>query len=455
MPQIVAKYGGSVLNSGDAFAKAADYAIKTGAVCVTSAMEGLTKRFEDIYALSITDRKDAAKELASALEMYRAVAEPLPSNLLNKAMEELGDDFKRLTWCLEIGAQDAFEGSPDSVHSPTILKYYIVAHGRDASILSGPDAGFMINEHRQLYMEAARANLKENIHALLNKGKLVIVGGYLGRHYETKQHMLGARNINDAFAAEAAAAIGASWVEIIKDVEGVYRVPPEFGDYGLLEKLSYDEARKMSWRGSPVLHPSAIRIAQNSKMPIIVKNMTSKGTVVCNETQTTNERFVAALVPDKAFMVTVADDIMDTPEGRGYLALILQFEMGTGSDVGVFAADFGGISYTISLADKKRKDSGEKKMRLHNEALMKHLNSHGYRPKIDGQEVGVITVVGDSMQKRPRSTSYLSDIIGRRGVSLRASVQSDEKPAPPSITFIVDADNLHASVKALASELFS
>ncbi len=450
----VVKYGGSVLKSGDAFANAAAYAIEKNAVALPSAISGFTNQFEDIYALRRKNEGQALRLLSESMEKYRAIAEPLPGNLRAKAMDEIGENFKYLVQLLTDGVQNAFEGAPDSVHSPTMLRYYIMAHDKDAVVISGHTAGFILDDHGWVDMKASRVSLSK-IGDILKKGQVPVVGGYAGRHRETGDYTLGARNINDGFAAALADAIGASSIELVKDVPAVYRVPEEFGDYGTLYALSYDEARKMSWRGSPVLHPSAIRIAKAGSIPIIVKNMASKGTTISDRTQTTPDMFVAAIVPDEAFMVTVSDDIMDTPEGSGYLARLAQFEHTYGVSIGVVTTDFGVISYTILLGDKKRKDSGEKKLKLHNEELTKYLNSHGYDPLVEGEKVGVITIVGDSMRERPCSMSYLADVIGRKGVSLRASAQSDEKPSPPSVTFIVDSDRLKTSVKALADELFS
>ncbi len=443
----VVKYGGSVLKDAVSFSAAAEYQIRRSPVALVSAPYGVTNLLMDIY-----DRKDRS-QLPRLMNAYREFVKGLPQQLSAQAMQELEQEVKNLELCLDIGARDTFIGSGEG-YAAIILSSHINALGGNSEFIRGPDAVFYLNGHGLPDMENGRESFGP-VREKLGSGKTVVVGGYLGRHNTTGQHQLGARNVNDAFAAALAAELGAAAVEIIKDVPGVYRAPPEFGNYGLLERLSYGEARKMSWRGSPVVHPSAVRIGQNKKIPIIVKSTDSAGTLIAADSLTTTERPVAALVPEIATMITVSDDIMDSPEGRGYIAALNRFELGKDTDIGLVVSDVGSISYTIRMGDRKRqKDGAEAMLREHNEQLTAHLNSHGYKPVVRGQEVGAISVIGDGMQGRLGVLSTLSGIMTRSGISVRAAMQSDEHYAPPSITFVVDADNLEHGVKELAKELF-
>ncbi|MBI4168084.1 MAG: aspartate kinase [Candidatus Aenigmarchaeota archaeon] len=443
----VVKYGGSVLKDASSFRAAAEYQMRRSRVALVSAPAGVTNQLMDIY-----DGKNQSL-LPRLKDTYWKFVEDLPQRLGAQAMRELEKEVEHLSLYLDIGARDAFVGSGEG-HAAIILSSHINALGGDSEFIRGPDAVFYLNGHGLPDMENGRESFGP-VREKLESGKIVVVGGYLGRHNTTGQHKLGARNVNDAFAAALAGALDAVAVEIIKDVPGVYRVPPEFGNYGLLEQLSYDEARKMSWRGSPVVHPGAVRIGQNKKIPIIVKSMDSTGTLITADSLATAERPVAALVAEITTMITVLDDIMDSPEGRGYVAALNQFELENDTSIGMIASDVGSISYTISMGDKKRqKGDAEAMLEDHNKRLAAHLNSHGYKPVVRGQEVGVISVVGDGMQNRLGMLSTLSGMLTNSHISVRAAAQSDEKYAPPSITFVVDADKLERGVKALAKELF-
>ncbi|MFH0889634.1 MAG: hypothetical protein V1836_00635 [Candidatus Aenigmatarchaeota archaeon] len=451
---IVSKFGGSVLKDANAFRDAANYLSGRNAVAVVSAMQGFTNVFKNAY-----ETANSGKYMSgfSPAKTYMEVIDTLPSGLKQTAAVEMTGELGLLKIYAKIGARDAFIGSSEG-HSAILLKYHLMALGKDVIHLTGPDAGFYLNGHGLVDMEKSREHLESVVGDKLKSGQRVVVGGYLGIGTDdSAEHVkLGARNINDAFAPALADALGAAVVEIIKDVPGVYRVPPVFGDYGLLNVISYDEARKMSWRGSPVVHPSAIRIAQNRNIPMIVKTMDSEGTKISVASQTNLRKPVAALVAERMRMVSVRDDIMDTPEGRGYLAAIYRFEKNYGVDIITDATDFSGISYTAMLGDRKDSNrSAEVIFGEHNEKLAEHLRSLGYKPVVDGEEVGVITAVGDCMQNKPGVLSQITAIPAARGISIRSAVQSDEKYAPPSITLVVDSDKLEMTVKALAEDLFA
>ncbi len=451
---IVVKFGGSVLKDAAAFRDAAAYLSGRNAIAVVSAMQGNTNAFMNAYE---TMNSGSFVPEFSRVKAYMEVIGALPPDLKQIAEAEMEKELGLLESYAKRGSRDAFIGSPEG-HSAILLKYHLMALNEDAVHLTGPDAGFYLNGHGLVDMEKSREHLKSVAGGKLRSGQKVVVGGYLGigPDGQTGHVKVGARNINDAFASALADALNATAVEIIKDVPGVYRVPLAFGNYGLLGVMSYDEARKMSWRGSPVVHPSAIRIAQDRNIPVFVKAMDSGGTKISVASQTSFRKPAAALVAELTHMVSVRDDIMDTPEGRGYLAAIYQFEKDHGYDIVTDATDVGGISYTVMLGDRKDSNrSAEAIFGEHNEKLAEHLRSLGYRPIVDGEEVGVITVVGDSMQNRPGMLSRVTAIPAARDISIRSAVQSDEKYAPPSITLVVDRDKLETTVKALAENLFA
>lgn len=459
---IVVKYGGSVLKDGDSFRRAAEYQRRTSRLALVSAMKDVTTYLGEIF-----EDKDVQR-LLQLKNSYLKVVEGLPSGLHEAAVREIEKDFGRegerglLHTYLNIGARGAFVGSGEE-HSAIFSYYYNKALGTDAEFLIGYDAGFLLDDHGWVDMDSSREPLRAAVKSKIDQGKTVSVGGYTGRHHKTGVVMAGADNINDAFAIAMADASGADSVEIIKDVPAVYHVPPKlgdefvFGDYGSLKNLSYNETRKMASRGLLVIHPQAALLAQSKNIPIFVKNMESRGTLISADTQTTYEKPFAVLVPRKGFMIAVEDDIMDTPEGRGYWARVAQFEYEHGNDIDITPSDTPVICYTIRLGNIKgrNKEDSQKLLEQHNNELREYLNSIDYNPKIYGEEVGVITAVGDKMKGRPGTLAHLSGILAKENISILADVQSLEKTyTGPSITFAVDLDKLEKSVKVLAEKLF-
>ncbi|MBI2076286.1 MAG: aspartate kinase [Candidatus Aenigmarchaeota archaeon] len=458
MPDLsVVKYGGSVLTGPEAFRAAASYALgKTRGngkvVVVPSAMSGLTNRFGRIY-----DAEDEKELLVVRDTVYRPVAKALPRQFHDEAMDRITDDMKRAQTFLEAGNRDAFVGSPEG-HSAILENYHLIAQGGDAEYIFGPDAGFRINDHGLIDMEASRELLRVNVGGILSRGRIAVASGFLGRHYRRpREYKLAGRDSNDACAVALGDALDGGVVEIIKNVPGVFRVTPGFGDYGLLRKLSYDESGRMTRRGPAVVHPSAIQIARAKGMPLIVKDIDSIGTLISDESETTDERFVAALVAERVYEVIVQDPLIDTPEGVDYPSTMAQFQKGCGANgFTPPVADSGWISYRVIVGDRKNPADTAALFMEHLEKLTGYLHEKGYRPTVQGQGVGVITVVGDRMRGRQNTFSYLAGLLGKKGISVLFALQGNEQVIPStSITLEVDPDKLESSVEALTAELFA
>ncbi|MCX6819499.1 MAG: hypothetical protein NT129_05900 [Candidatus Aenigmarchaeota archaeon] len=461
MSLYIVKFGGSVLNGSDGFRKAADYIVdknrsKNGysqmAIAVVSAPFGATNILHDIYE-NRKDDKARSEKMDELRGIYNRIIWGLPNFLAESAKEKIKERRGFLKEHANAGARDAIIGSGEE-DSCILLCYNIEAIGLDAKGVAGSEAGFLINRNGTINMEKSRKGLKAMLRDLGNK-KILVVGGYLGRSVDSNDYKTGTRNSTDAFAVAVADAANAKNIEIIKNVSGVYRVEEQYGNYGLLDKLSYDEAIKMTWRGSPVIHPEAVKIARKKRKPIIIKDMKSTGTTISEESQTTAKRPVAAIVTSDRPMFTIIDSTMDLEESTGYLADVALFEAERGHSIGVEACDAGIISYTISIGDVKTKKAPEESIDNNITELREYLKARGREPsQINGDAVGTITVVGDAMKERRGTLEEIFGIVRRSGVSVRSAVQSDEKYMPPSISFAVDSDKLETTVKALCEELF-
>ena len=322
---IIPKYGGSILRDSDSFRRVAEYQMKKGPLAVVSAVNGVTNTLKELY-----EKKDVQR-LAKLMDMYLGILKPLPPEIYENAKKELERDFGQgsdpgyLHKYMEAGAADAFIGSGEC-HSAVILDAFIKSLGGNSEFISGYDAGFIFDDHGWIAVNNNHGQ-HDAVEMKLKEGKIIVLGGYLGKHYKTGQLKAGARNINDAIPLHLAGESDA--VEIIKDVPAILRVPKslgefEFGDYGPLKNLSYGETMKMSLRGSPVVHPNAIILAQKKGIPIAVKDMESAGTLITNKSQTTAEKPFAAIVPEDAIMMTVEDSIMGTSGRNRILGTYIQ-----------------------------------------------------------------------------------------------------------------------------------
>ena len=102
----------------------------------------------------------------------------------------------------------------------------------------------------------------------LEKGRVVIFGAGTGNPYFT----------TDTGATLRATEIGASMLIKATKVDGVYdKDPMKFADAVKLETLSYDRALEDHIK---VMDDTAIALAKDNKLPIVVANMNDKGNLL-------------------------------------------------------------------------------------------------------------------------------------------------------------------------------
>ncbi|TLD96950.1 UMP kinase [Helicobacter jaachi] len=102
----------------------------------------------------------------------------------------------------------------------------------------------------------------------LEKGRVVIFGAGTGNPFFT----------TDSAATLRAVEIGADVIIKATKVDGVYdKDPHKFADAKMLDSLSYDEALRDHIK---VMDDTAIALAKDNKLPILVCNMFKKGNLV-------------------------------------------------------------------------------------------------------------------------------------------------------------------------------
>lgn len=123
---------------------------------------------------------------------------------------------------------------------------------------------------------------EETIVSKVDKSKLNITQGFLGRHGETTTTL--GREGSDYTAGIFAYCLGAESVTIWKDVPGVLNADPRvFDETELLKKISYTEAIEMAFYGASVIHPKTIQPLEQKQIPLYVRsfdNLDQEGTSV-------------------------------------------------------------------------------------------------------------------------------------------------------------------------------
>ncbi len=164
--------------------------------------------------------------------------------------------------------------------SISLLAMAIQCMGYNAISLTGSQCGILTYSD---YNNARIENIDtKRLKDELSKDNIVIVAGFQGKNSDGDIVTLG-RGGSDTSAVALAAAVKAKKCEIYTDVDGIYTTDPRIvPEAKLLKDISYDEMLELAKLGAKVLHPRAVEIARNFKVPLVVRSSlnNSEGTKV-------------------------------------------------------------------------------------------------------------------------------------------------------------------------------
>lgn len=154
--------------------------------------------------------------------------------------------------------------------STVVMAQTLEKAGHPAVALSGGQAGIVTDQN---FGEAQIMAINpENILRRLGEGNIVIVAGFQGRTADGDITTLG-RGGSDTTATALGSALDAELVEIYTDVDGVMTVDPRIiPEAKILRELTYQEICEMANNGAKVVHPRAVAIARDKKVPVKVKS---------------------------------------------------------------------------------------------------------------------------------------------------------------------------------------
>ena len=120
--------------------------------------------------------------------------------------------------------------------------------------------------------DATEHRLQETVGALLTRGKVPVLGGFIASTSDGVPTTLG-RGGSDFSAAIVGAALCAARVEIWTDVDGVMTTDPKLcSEARVIRKMSFEEASEMAHLGAKVLHPATLAPAMRENIPVYVLN---------------------------------------------------------------------------------------------------------------------------------------------------------------------------------------
>ncbi|MBM7572079.1 aspartate kinase [Aquibacillus albus] len=277
--------------------------------------------------------------------------------------------------------------------------------------LTGAQAGFLTNS------EFTEAKIKAmNVGRVLEEFKehdVVVVAGFQGKTEDEEITTIG-RGGSDTSAAALGAALDASYIDIFTDVEGIMTADPRVVHSArTLEIVTYSEICNLAYQGAKVIHPRAVEIAMQAKVPMRVRSTKSndKGTLVTSSREQTKGKDIPdRLVTGIAHMSGISQIRVTTSHEPYQLhSKVFKAMAEAGISVDFINISPTGVVYTIP--------------ETYTEKATTLLQKLGYQPEIT-KKCAKVSLVGAGMTGVPGVTAKIVQTLIDAGIQILQSADS-------------------------------
>ncbi|MCM3725930.1 aspartate kinase [Neobacillus cucumis] len=245
-------------------------------------MKIIVQKFGGTSVRDEESRKHAERHIEKALsDGYKVV-------VVVSAMGRKGDPYATDTLLSLIGGNlskiskrehDLLLSCGEAISS-IVFTNMLLESGINATALTGAQAGFRTNND---HTNAKIIEMKcDRILRELETNDVVVVAGFQGAAKNGDVTTIG-RGGSDTSAAALGAALNAEWIDIFTDVEGIMTADPRIAENARpLSVVTYTEVCNLAYQGAKVIHPRAVEIAMQAKVPIRIRSTYSDslGTLV-------------------------------------------------------------------------------------------------------------------------------------------------------------------------------
>jgi aspartate kinase len=265
-------------------------------------MKIIVQKFGGTSVRDEKSRKQAQRHVENAIaDGYKVV-------VVVSAMGRKGDPYATDTLLSLIGGnlskisrreQDLLLSCGELISS-IVFTNMLLESGIHATSLTGAQAGFRTNND---HTNAKIIEMKcERLLRELEQSDVVVVAGFQGMAKNGDVTTIG-RGGSDTSAAALGSALNAEYIDIFTDVEGIMTADPRIAENARpLSVVTYTEVCNMAYQGAKVIHPRAVEIAMQAKVPIRIRSTYSDklGTLVTSLTKENrgsdiNERLVTGI----------------------------------------------------------------------------------------------------------------------------------------------------------------
>ncbi len=287
-----------------------------------------------------------------------------------------------------------------------------------------------------------RANALAIIRPLLDRGRTVVVTGFIGHAPDGSTTTLG-RGGSDYSATILGAALDADEVQIWTDVPGVLSADPrKVANARVVPQISYEEAQELAHFGAKVLHPRTIRPAVARNIPVRILSTyeaEKSGTVVTREPLGDGIKAVTAL--KGLLLLTI--DVQEIEDLAGAAAGVFTTLHTDGAEV-AFAAQASSRRRMTYLVDQVT--GGCERLRARIQSVVEEFEAEVNCT----DDVALVAVVGAGAAGQPGTIGKMLATLEREGIPVLAMNQQDANVA---LVAAVSEVSVEAAVLALHRDL--
>lgn len=299
---IVIKFGGTSVGDADRVANAIEIVSERRhrtPIVVVSALSGVTN---DLVAASEAAREQKPERVREIIEAVRARHEDVAfrlvqhkSDFLDSFITKLDKQVEQIRTILDsiailgeitLRAKDKVMSIGEKLSS-VLFAYTMMMRALPADHVESEEVIWTDDRFggASPNMPKTREEARRVLGPLLERHRIPVMGGFIGRTTEGATTTLG-RNGSDFSAAIVGAAIGAEEVQIWTDVDGLLTCDPRLVPGArVIDRLSYEEAAELAWFGAK-LHPRTLEPAIDAGIPVRVLNThnpISAGTLIARD----------------------------------------------------------------------------------------------------------------------------------------------------------------------------
>lgn len=312
-----------------------------------------------------------------------------------------------------------------------VLSNELQRHHISATALTGAQAGFVTNN------DFTQAKIKKvnpkRILEEFEQNDVVVVAGFQGQT-ETGEVTTIGRGGSDTSAAALGAALQADEIQIFTDVNGIMTADPRVVKGARpLDVVTYTEICNLAYQGAKVVHPRAVEIAMQAKIPMRVRSTYSNGQGTLVTTSRIQE--LGSDIPDRlitgiAHMDRITQIRVQTKEE----AIRLHSEVFKAMAESGISVDFinispNGVLYTVPEVFTKK--------------AVRVLQTLGFQPEIT-ENCAKVSAVGAGMTGVPGVASKIVQALTNRNVQILQSADSHT-----TIWVLIHEKDLVTAVNAL------